>query len=81
METIEKFEADGQEIQRIIYTRLMPAVDGESLGHSVLSLIAFSIILMKPDIDMDRLQEIITSVSQTIILHLSGADIDPKDWN
>lgn len=80
MELIEQFEADGAEIQRVIYQRLMPSLDGEQLGYSVLALIALSVILMKPDIEGEQLQEIITNVSQTIILHLSEAPSDTK-WD
>lgn len=80
MENIQKFAADGKAIQQLIYGRILPTLDGEPLGHCVLATIASAVILMKPDIDMDKLQEIITAVSQTIILHISEAKSD-KEWD
>jgi hypothetical protein len=68
---IQQVTADGRDIQRIVFDRLAPAVEGEPLSHSVMALITFSILLMRPDIDLDHLQAVVLSTSEHIIMAMS----------
>lgn len=68
---IQSVTVDGKEIQRLIFDRLMPAVEGEPLSHSILSLITFSVMLMKPDIDLETLQKLVLSTSEHIIMNIA----------
>jgi len=73
---IQQVSIDGRDIQRIVFDRLAPALEGEDLAPSVFSLIMFSIMLMKPDIDMESLQEAVQSTSEHIIMALTPAAED-----
>lgn len=59
---------DGPNIQRIIFDRLSPAVEDEDLEQSIVALLVFAILLMKPDIEQETLQDLLLNVSQQIIL-------------
>ena len=67
---IRAVSVSGKDIQRIVYDKLAPACEAEQLEHAVLSMLTFSIILMKPSIDVDTLQEVVMNTSQHIILQL-----------
>lgn len=60
----------GKDIQRIIDNKLAPACEAEQLDNAVISMLTFSIILMKPSIDASTLQEVVMNTSQHIILQL-----------
>jgi hypothetical protein len=67
---IHSVEVDGSEIQTLIFDKLAPACEGEKLAHSVLGMITFSILLMKPDIDVDQLQDVVMSTSEYMVMQL-----------
>lgn len=68
---IQQVSVDGKDIQRLIFDRLMPAIEGEPLGHSVLSLLTLSVLLMRPDIDIEKLQDVVMSTSEHMILSMT----------
>jgi len=72
-EKVVYIKVDGEEIQRIIYEKIGPALDGEKRGHAIMALIAFTVDLMKPDITPDELQNAIMSTSEYLVLLLSDS--------
>lgn len=73
MSHIHQFAADGEEIQALIFDKLMPAMEDTNIGTAVLSMITYSMFMMKPDIKIEELQEAVLSTSQFMVLLLSGA--------
>jgi len=68
---VQSVTVEGKDVQRVIFDRLSPAIEGEPLAHAILSMLTFSIMLMKPDIEIEQLQDIVMSTSEHIIMHLS----------
>ena len=76
--TVYRMQATGEEIQDIIKIKLAPAIDGEPMSIAILGMISLSILLMKPDITLERLQECLDGVSGYIITYLvSLGDPEP----
>ena len=65
---LQAVTVDGRDIQRLIFDRLAPAVEGEPLSHAVLSMLTFAVLLMRPGIELDKLQDIVMSVSEHMVL-------------
>jgi len=70
---IYKFEVSGEEVKDLIEEKLGPAVDGEAVPLAILTMLTFSIMLMKPDIDVEELKDIVMSTSGHIIQSLTQA--------
>lgn len=69
-----KIEVSGAEIQNLILNTLAPAVEGKPVTHSILAMLTFSVMLMKPNIDIKELQECVMGASSYIVTHLSEKD-------
>jgi hypothetical protein len=70
---IRSVTVEGRDIQRLIYDRLAPAIEGEELASSVLALLTFAVLLMRPSIPMELLQSTVMSTSEHMILAMSDA--------
>ena len=73
-QAIFKIEASGAAIQDLILNTLAPAVDGKPVAHSILAMLTFSVMLMKPTIDIKELQECVMGASSYIVTYLSEKD-------
>lgn len=71
---IYKIEASGKDIQALILAKLGPAVEGEPVSLAVLSMLSLSILLMKPDITVEQLQDCVLSTSSYMITCLAQFD-------
>ena len=67
MSNIFHIEASGEKIQSIIRDKIGPAVDGELLSDAVIAMLAYSTLLMKPDITVDHLQKCVMETSGYLI--------------
>ena len=76
---IQRVSANGKDIQAIIFDRLAPAVEGESLSNSVLAMLTFSVLLMRPNVDVELLQDVVMSTSEHMIMALM--DVVPGEAN
>jgi hypothetical protein len=68
---IQNVTVEGRDIQRLIFDRLAPAVEGEPLSHTVLAMLTFSVLLMRPNIDLDLLQDVVMSTSEHMIMAMT----------
>ena len=59
---------DGKEIHRIVFDRILPACDGEKLGPTVMSLLASAVIMLSPDIELEKLQDVIMGASEYLVI-------------
>lgn len=71
---LQHVSIDGDTINKIIFDRLAPALAGEQLSHSVLGMLTYAIILMKPDISNDQLQNLVMDASSYIVMQLTPID-------
>lgn len=68
---IQHVTVEGSDIQRVIHDRLSPAVEGESLELSILSLLTFAVWIMRPTIEVEDLQRIVQTTSEHIVMQLA----------
>lgn len=68
---IYKVEAAGDIIQKMILEDLSPAVEGKPVSHAVLAMLTFSVMLMKPDVTVEQLQDCVMGASSYIVTYLS----------
>lgn len=68
---LQSITVEGKEIQRIVFDRLMPAIEDEPIEPSILSLIIFAILMMQPDIPTEKLQEVLLSTTEHIIMMIA----------
>lgn len=68
---LQAVTVEGKEIQRIVFDRLQPAIEGENFEESIMSLLIFAILLMKPEIELEALQEVVLSTTEHIMMHIS----------
>ena len=73
-QAIFKIEVSGAEIQNLILNTLAPAVEGKPVTHAILAMLTFSVMLMKPYIDVKELQECVMGASSYIVTHLAEKD-------
>lgn len=71
---IQQVTVDGADIQGFIIDRLAPVCRDQQLSITVLSLLAYATILMKPDIKFDELQKLVQEVAQSIIVRFAGSN-------
>jgi hypothetical protein len=74
---IQPVSVEGREIQRLVFDRIAPAIEGESIEAAVLSLLTMAVLVMKPDVTIERLQEIVLQTSETLILSME--DFNPEN--
>ena len=72
---IQSVEVDGRDIHALIFNKLRPAVQGEQISHSVLAMLTLSALLMKPDIEIEALQDIVMDTSKHMLLQLSPIQV------
>lgn len=70
---LQHVSLDGQDLQTFIFTKLAPACYGEPLPYQVLGMLAYAIRLMKPDIGVEELQEMVMETSSHIVMQLMPA--------
>jgi hypothetical protein len=61
----------GTMIRDIIEHRLMGAVEGTPINAAILSLLAFAVMIMKPDIGVEQLQRTVEGTSEYITLSIA----------
>lgn len=61
-------EVPGEAIKEMIWGRLMPAVEGTPVDHAILGMLAYSILLMKSDVDYPTMQAAIKAATEAIVL-------------
>jgi hypothetical protein len=71
---IRQVEVSGEVIENIVYDRLVPALNEVDAKHAVLSMLTFSVILMKPSIQIEELQHVVMSVSEALVTALVPAE-------
>lgn len=54
----------------------MPAVEGARIDHTIISMLAFAVLLMKPDVPLDDLKVAVQSATEAMALSLVPV---PKD--
>ena len=72
---IQQVTVDGADIQQLIFNKLAPACEGEQISHSVLGMLTYITLLMKPDIDLPDLQKIVMDTSEYMIMQLAPAPV------
>lgn len=69
----------GEEIEAIVAQRLIPAIADLERSKVMLSLLSFFVVLMKPDLSAEKVQETVLQTSQFVCLLVSeqeGADTE-----
>lgn len=65
---IENIGIDGNEVQRVIFDRLLPSLEGESFELQMTALMTLCVLMAKQDITFDELQEAVMNLSEYLIL-------------
>lgn len=78
---VDEMSVAGADIEEVIHTRIGPAIDGIPVPLAVLSMVATICLILKPEIEPEKLQDAITSISHGIMLTLSDLPSGPKDLN
>jgi len=68
---IEHVEIDGRVIQQLIKERLLPALEGTPTGYAIMCMLTLTVLLMKPDCNVEELKRAVQAASETIVLALS----------
>ena len=76
---IEQLEVDGEAVQKVVFDNLMPALDQLPLGLAITSMLAFCVLLMKPNISGDGLSEVLGETSKFIVMMLASIEQAPED--
>lgn len=74
---ISETTATGSEIEMII-ERLEYALEGVKRGHGLIALLSLALVIQKPDISQDLLQDGVRDVSRYMCLILDEAGMDLK---
>ena len=70
---IRSVTVDGKDIQRLLFDKLMPACEGETLEHSVLAMLCLCSLMMRPDVAVEKLQETVMATSAYLITQLTDS--------
>ena len=71
--------ATGKEVTRIINEKLAPSVDGEDQSAAVIAMLTMVLLIMKPVISAEDIQQGVMGISQWMCLFLSSLDeVDEK---
>ena len=65
---VDHFEVSGEALQTIIDTKLGPAVEGLPVPHAILAMLTLSVLILSPDIPIEKLQTIVQSQSEALVL-------------
>lgn len=71
---ISHIEVEGEVIQDLILRKIAPAVQGERKAHAILALLSMSVMLMKPDVEVETLKDTVMHMSETMILNLAETE-------
>lgn len=74
--TLAYAEVEGPVVQQLIWGKLMPALQGEPMDAAIISMIAFCILLMKPDVKMEVLESAITQTTEVMTLAIADLGHD-----
>ena len=69
-EIVDKVAVPGEYIQKLIETKLGPALEGEPVGPASIALITLTAIVLKPEIPLSELQVVVKTMSQQFALAL-----------
>ena len=72
-------KASGSEITRLINEKLAPCLEGEDQSKCVIAMLTLSLLIMKPVISAEDIQEGVMGISQWMCLWLSSMDEVDKD--
>ena len=67
---VQKISVSGAELHNLIFNKLAPACSGELLDHAVLAMLTLSVMMMRPNISHERMQEVVLKTSETLVLNL-----------
>ena len=67
----QQIAIDGASVQKIIFEKLMPAVDDIPMGEAVLAMMTFTVFLMKQDLPVEDLRQIVFDTSKFIVMSLN----------
>ena len=70
---IVRITAPGEVIQRIIQEKLQPALADERADYIILALLTLVITILKPDIAITKLQEVVHGASGYIVSCLTDS--------
>lgn len=76
---IKAVQVDGVDIQRVVWDRLMPALNGEAMPEAqpetfpiqFMSILTLAVLMMSPNIHIDDLQRVVLSVNEYLVLQLA----------
>lgn len=68
---IRRVSVDGSEIERFVKSGLMPVCEGEHLETCILGMLSLCVMMMKPSVSNERLQEIIMDASGYLIAQMA----------
>lgn len=71
---IRSVSIDGKNIQRVLFDRLIPAVEGEDVESTILALYTLAVMMMNPGISTERLQEVVMATSQYLMMMMYEGD-------
>lgn len=74
MTSIIETRATGPEVERVISSKLLPAVADEDRSLILISLLTLTITLMKPDVTGEEIQEGVKGMSEWLCLFLASSD-------
>jgi hypothetical protein len=77
-EIVDRLFVPGDYIQKLIETKLGPALEGEPVGPASIALIALTAMVLEPEIPLDRLQEVVMTMSQQFALALMDTPPNSK---
>jgi hypothetical protein len=67
-------KASGNEITRLINEKLAPCLEGEEQSKCVIAMLTLALLIMKPVISAENIQEGVMGISQWMCLYLSSLD-------
>jgi hypothetical protein len=67
-------KASGAEITRIINGKLAPALEGEDQSACVMAMLTLTLLIMKPILEAEQIQDGVMGCSQWLCLYLSSLD-------
>lgn len=71
--SVTKTEAPSEVIAEIV-AKIEDAVVGTRPGHCIIALLSLAILIQKPDISVEALQNVLRDTSNFLCLALDGAD-------
>jgi len=79
--TLERENIPIEKIDAIIQGKLVPALDGEDVEVGVVSLLVMTLLLVRPDLNMDELQEHLLGLSGYLATVINEEQTENKPVN